>query len=87
MALAMDGEIKLSKLLYLNVLNEFLLRIDGLRDIAESRISDLQMRFAANRFSISPPATKEAYLYREIFSKHFPSPSAAKTVPEQVCKY
>ncbi len=24
---------------------------------------------------------KEGYLYREIFSKHFPSPSAARTVP------
>jgi len=57
--------------------------IDALRDVAEKKVTDLQMRFAANRFAISPPASKEAYLYREIFSRHFPSPAAAKTVPEQ----
>jgi asparagine synthase (glutamine-hydrolysing) len=60
-----------------------LFRIDGLKLIAEDRVSDLQMKFAANRFPVSPPSTKEEYMYREIFSKHFPSPSALTTVPEQ----
>ena len=41
------------------------------------------MKFAANRFPVSPPTTKEEYMYREIFSKHFPSPAALNTVPEQ----
>jgi asparagine synthase (glutamine-hydrolysing) len=33
------------------------------------------------RFPFNPPLTKEAYLYRAIFHQHFPSESAAKTVP------
>ncbi len=38
---------------------------------------------APARFPIGPPATKEAYLYRSIFEGHFPSSSAAATVPVQ----
>ncbi len=41
------------------------------------------MKFAENRFPDSPPTTKEEYMYRQIFSHHFPSPSAKKTVPVQ----
>ena len=41
------------------------------------------MKFAANRFPDGPPITKEEYMYREMFSHHFPSPSAKKTVPIQ----
>ena len=55
--------------------------IDSLKDTANESITDLQMKFASNRFEVSPPRTKEEYMYRDIFSKHFPSPSAAKTVP------
>merc|ERR1719270_3017991 len=57
--------------------------IDALKATAENKISDLQMKFAANRFPDQPPSTKEEYMYREIFSHHFPSPSAKKTVPSQ----
>ena len=32
-------------------------------------------------FPGNPPATKEAYFYRSIFSQHFPQESAAKSVP------
>ena len=35
------------------------------------------------RFPDQPPSTKEEYMYREMFSHHFPSPSAKKTVPSQ----
>ena len=56
--------------------------IDSLKETANETITDLQMKFAANRFEVSPPRTKEEYMYRDIFSKHFPSPSAAKTVPQ-----
>ena len=55
--------------------------IDTLKEIAEDKVSDLQMKYASSRFPIAPPQTKEEYMYREIFSKHFPSPAAAKTVP------
>ena len=55
--------------------------IDTLKDIAEKNITDLQMKYAKSRFPIASPQTKEEYMYREIFSKHFPSPAAANTVP------
>ena len=56
--------------------------IDTLRDIvAENKVTDLQMEFASQRFPISTPTTKEAYMYREIFNQHFPSESAVKTIP------
>merc|ERR1712223_56147 len=57
--------------------------IDALKATAEKSVSDLQMKFAANRFPDEPPSTKEEYMYREMFSHHFPSPSAKKTVPIQ----
>merc|ERR1719317_362217 len=31
---------------------------------------------------IYTPKTKEEYMYRDLFSKHFPSPAAAGTVPQ-----
>ncbi len=55
--------------------------IDALRDHADEKVTDIQLKFAASRFRESPPETKEAYLYRDIFSNLFPSPSAAATVP------
>lgn len=44
------------------------------------------MAKAAERWSISPPETKEAYLIREIFDGHFPSDSAAGTAVRWVPK-
>ena len=55
--------------------------IDTLKQVADENVSDLQMKYASSRFPIASPSSKEEYMYREIFSKHFPSPSAAKTVP------
>jgi asparagine synthase (glutamine-hydrolysing) len=55
--------------------------IDTLRDIASAQVSDAQFAKAAERFPINPPMTKEEYHYRTIFEEHFPSDSAAKTVP------
>ncbi|MEW6743779.1 MAG: asparagine synthase B [Planctomycetota bacterium] len=55
--------------------------IDTLKAHAEQKVSDRQLRMAAQRFPVSPPATKEAYLYREMFESHFPSPAAAACVP------
>ena len=53
-----------------------------MKDHAEQSISDQQMATAEYRFPINTPLTKEAYLYREIFHSHFPTDSAARTVPE-----
>ena len=39
------------------------------------------MAKAAERFPINTPMNKEEYYYRSIFEEHFPSESAAKSVP------
>ncbi|KAH9810813.1 hypothetical protein DFH28DRAFT_481100 [Melampsora americana] len=53
--------------------------IDGLKAHAEQSIKDDQLSQASQRWSVDTPETKEAYLIRVIFEKHFPSVAAAKT--------
>ena len=55
--------------------------IDTLKKVAEDSVSDEQMLHAAERFPINPPQNKEEYRYRSIFEEHFPSESAARSVP------
>ena len=55
--------------------------IDTLKSITADMVSDEQMAHAAERFPINPPRNKEEYYYRTIFAEHFPSDSAALTVP------
>lgn len=55
--------------------------IDTLKQITASAVSDEQMAHAAMRFPINPPRNKEEYYYRSIFAEHFPSDSAARSVP------
>ena len=55
--------------------------IDTLKKITSDQVSDEQMAHAAERFSINPPRNKEEYYYRSIFAEHFPSDSAARSVP------
>ena len=55
--------------------------IDTLKQITASAVSDEQMAHAAERFPINPPQNKEEYYYRSIFAEHFPSYSAARSVP------
>ena len=54
--------------------------IDGLKEFAESEITDEMLVNSAEKFNVNPPETKEAYYYRTIFSKCFSSEQAAKTV-------
>lgn len=55
--------------------------IDSVKAHAEKEVSDQQMATAANRFPVKTPRTKEAYLYRSHFAKHFgENSSAAETV-------
>ncbi|MDB9786935.1 asparagine synthase B [Bacteriovoracaceae bacterium] len=56
--------------------------IDSLIANAEANITDEQLNMATQRFPINPPATKEAYFYREIFEEHFKIPSLLKCIPE-----
>jgi asparagine synthase (glutamine-hydrolysing) len=55
--------------------------IDTLKEITSAAVTDEQMEHAAERFPINPPLCKEEYYYRCIFEEHFPSESAAKSVP------
>lgn len=55
--------------------------IDTLRELADKKVTDKQMERASERFPINPPMSKEEYWYRSIFEEHFPSASAASTVP------
>ncbi|MEM7454951.1 MAG: asparagine synthase B [Planctomycetota bacterium] len=55
--------------------------IDTIKQTAEERVSDQQMESAAYRFPYNTPATKEAYMFREIFDELFPLEDAAKCVP------
>ena len=55
--------------------------IDTLKEVTASAVSDEQMAHAAERFPINPPRNKEEYYYRSIFAEHFPSDSAARSVP------
>jgi asparagine synthase (glutamine-hydrolysing) len=55
--------------------------IDTLKKLVSEKVTDSQMSTAKFRFPINPPLSKEEYYYRSIFSEHFPSDSAASTVP------
>lgn len=55
--------------------------IDTLKRITSENVSDEEMAHAAERFPINPPRNKEEYYYRSLFAAHFPSDSAAKSVP------
>ncbi len=57
--------------------------IDVLKQITSERVSDEEMAHAAERFPINPPMNKEEYYYRSIFESHFPSASAARSVPSE----
>ena len=57
--------------------------IDTLKRITSEAVSDEQMAHAAERFPVNPPQNKEEYYYRTIFEEHFPSESAARSVPSE----
>ena len=55
--------------------------IDSLKALVETQVSDSEMAAAQERFPVNPPRNKEEYYYRSIFAEHFPSESAARSVP------
>ncbi len=57
--------------------------IDTLKKITSEAVTDEQMAHAAERFPINTPKNKEEYYYRSIFAEHFPSDSAARSVPSE----
>lgn len=57
--------------------------INGLKKYAEKEVTNKQMKLANIIFPYNTPKTKEAYLYRNIFTKHFPLENFAKTVEQE----
>ena len=55
--------------------------IDTLKQLAADSVSDYEMAHADRRFPVNPPRNKEEYFYRTLFAAHFPSDSAARSVP------
>ena len=55
--------------------------IDTLKKVTSQAVTDQAMAHAAKRFPINTPQNKEEYYYRTIFEEHFPSSSAARSVP------
>ena len=55
--------------------------IDALKEMTAREVSDDMLANAKYRFPVNTPRSKEEYYYRTIFSEHFPSESAALTVP------
>lgn len=55
--------------------------IDSLKERVEEVISDEAFHNAEKVFEINPPLNKEEYFYRTIFEEHFPSKTAASSVP------
>ncbi|CAM1345547.1 asparagine synthase B [Tenacibaculum amylolyticum] len=55
--------------------------IDTLKDLVEQEVTDEMMLNAHHRFPVQTPRAKEEYYYRSIFEEHFPSETAALTVP------
>ena len=55
--------------------------IDTLKQIAREQVTDEMMENAKYRFPVHTPMNKEEYMYRAIYSEHFPSDEAAACVP------
>lgn len=55
--------------------------IDTLKATVSQLVSDDELNAAAIKFPVNPPRNKEEYYYRSIFAEHFPSETAARTVP------
>jgi asparagine synthase (glutamine-hydrolysing) len=57
--------------------------IDTLKEVVAREVSDEQLANAKHRFPLQTPINKEEYYYRSIFEEHFPSDTAALSVPQE----
>ncbi|MEP2937340.1 MAG: asparagine synthase B [Gilvibacter sp.] len=55
--------------------------IDTLKEVANDQVTDEQFNNAQYRFPLQTPTSKEEFYYRSIFESHFPSDTAALSVP------
>ncbi len=57
--------------------------IDTLKEVVNEKVSDEQLANAKYKFPIQTPTSKEEFYYRSIFAEHFPSDTAALSVPQE----
>ena len=57
--------------------------IDTLKEVVDAEVTDDQLANAKFRFPIQTPQNKEEFYYRTIFEEHFPSDTAALSVPQE----
>ncbi|NND05877.1 MAG: asparagine synthase B [Saprospiraceae bacterium] len=57
--------------------------IDTLKEVVDKEVTDEQLANASDKFPIQTPTNKEEYYYRSIFAEHFPSDTAALSVPQE----
>ena len=57
--------------------------IDTLKEVVDKEVTDEQLANAKFRFPIQTPQNKEEFYYRAIFEGHFPSDTAALSVPQE----
>ena len=57
--------------------------IDTLKVVVDTEVTQEQPANAHFRYPIQTPQNKEEYYYRTIFESHFPSNTAAKSVPQE----
>jgi len=55
--------------------------IDTLKEMVDKEVTDEQLANSHYKFPIQPPKSKEEFYYRTIFTDHFPSDTAALSVP------
>jgi len=57
--------------------------IDTLKEVVEEKFTDEQLANARHKFPIQTPLSKEELYYRSIFAEHYPSDTAAMSVPQE----
>jgi len=55
--------------------------IDTLKEMVNEQVTDEKLANAKYKFPIQTPTSKEEFYYRSIFAEHFPSDTAALSVP------
>jgi len=55
--------------------------IDSIKEMTDRTVTDELLENAQYKFPYQTPKSKEEYYYRSIFQEHFPSDTAAETVP------
>ncbi len=57
--------------------------IDTLKEVVEEKFTDQQLENAKHKYPIQTPLSKEELYYRSVFAEHFPSDTAAASVPQE----